>query len=212
MAEFIDTARQAILEDRCDYEEKHGYLWFSKEGSPKVINAIKIDESRRDGLKSIINMRETQDSLGPGNDENRSIVDHERDEKERPQGDAEQKTRTPKIWDGVGMVGKNLEEIELDMMTNLYWLVNDGLMAARKSYKVSRGWFKRRFPHLPENVKDELRPFIDVNLYDNLIAMYIYSYYCVPKDSSGWADDAKTIAKHYECVQLAMFLNGRGVF
>lgn len=214
MAVFIDAARQAILKDRYEYEEKYGYLWFSRSGNPEIKDAIKIDESRRDALKGIINMRKTQDSLSPGNDEGRSPVDHEAHEKhKRSPKDDEKETREPKIWGGAVILGKNLEEIATDMASDIFWLVNGGLIGARSSYKISRGWFKRRFPHLPKDVADELRPFIDVNLYDNPIAMYIYSYYCVPKDSSGWADDnAKTIAKHYECVQLARFLEGRGVF
>lgn len=158
-------------------------------------------------------MRKTQDSLSPGNDQGHPRDSSCNDEGgERPPR-TKNKNREPKIWGGLDIIGKNLEEITEMMVTDNCWVVNDGLMKARNSYKVSLGKFRSRFPHLPKDVADQLRPFIDVNLYGEPIAMYIYSKYCVPKDSSGWAGDyAHTIAKHYECVQLAMLLDGRGVF
>lgn len=214
MAVFIDAARQAILEDRYDYEEKQGYLWFSWGTSISDKGALRIDESKRDGLKSIINMRKTQDSLSPGNDQGHSRNSSRNDDEdgERPPR-TKNKSREPKIWGGLDIVGKTLEEITEMMESDTCWAHNDGLMKARHSYRVSLGKFRARFPHLPKDVADQLRPFIDVNLYGEPIAMYVYSKYCVRKDSSGWADShAPTIAKHYECVQLAMFLDGRGVF
>lgn len=118
-------------------------------------------------------------------------------------------------WPGSWIMGLSINEIKERMKDEPQ--LSGIIKEAARGYRISRKFLL----HKQEATLDRMTPeeinYIDLDLSDDSISMYIYFYYTIPKRSGShyfWEpyEDCETIAKHYQCIQLAMFLDGRGVF
>lgn len=210
------TAREAIFASKnraYDLQEKYFWCEDYDEYRNKVFRVYGITEDEHDVITGLINKRKTELSTDPG-----TVAVSHMDKKEGAGNHTAtpRKDKEPLPWSGKDIEDISLQEIQEKMDRNLFWLINGNsvLKESQISYRKSLAWFHRKCRLFPDTLTDEEKTYKDLDLSKKPIAMFVNYYYPVPKTPCPWWDSvsANTIAKHYQCIQLAMFLDGRGVF
>lgn len=183
-----------------------------------TIKGITADD--HDVITGYENYVKTRCSQDPGNTTNMTNATPRPPKKKKKNADQENskdphEAKDLPPWPGSWIMDLSINEIKERMKNEPH--LPEIIKEAARGYRISRKFLLHKQEATPDRMTPEEINYIDLDLSDGSIAMYIYFYYTIPKRSGSlyfWGpyEDCKTIAKHYQCIQLAMFLDGRGVF